>query len=207
MTLSETGESRVRGYLYVLERALRTSLPRDIAADAAREVESHIRERVAQSEPQPDERTALERLLAELGPPLKVAQAYSIEMAMEEAVTTGRAVAVARSVLHMAASGVMGFFGALGLFVGYVLGLSFVAIAVLKPIFPDNVGIFVVNGIPRSLGAQFPRPEGAEVFGGYWIIPLSAMVGLGILLLTHRAARRWISTWMGRRGGKDLVNW
>ena len=41
MQLSETGESRLRGYLYVLERSLKASpVARDIAADAVREVES-----------------------------------------------------------------------------------------------------------------------------------------------------------------------
>ena len=38
MQLSETGESRLRGYLYVLERSLKASpVARDIAADAVRE--------------------------------------------------------------------------------------------------------------------------------------------------------------------------
>ncbi|MGH9196952.1 MAG: HAAS signaling domain-containing protein, partial [Acidimicrobiia bacterium] len=75
MKLSEAGEARLRGYLYVLERSLRTFLPSDVVADAAREVESHIRERLSQSESIQDERTALERILRELGPPLQVAQA------------------------------------------------------------------------------------------------------------------------------------
>ena len=70
MTLSEIGESRVRGYLYVLDKSLRSFLPRDVAADAVREVESHIRERLEQTEPIPDERVAVERVLGELGPPL-----------------------------------------------------------------------------------------------------------------------------------------
>ena len=48
MKISEVGESRVRGYLFVLERSLRTFLPREVVADAAREVESHIRERLDQ---------------------------------------------------------------------------------------------------------------------------------------------------------------
>ncbi len=51
MKLSGVGESRVRGYLYVLERSLRTFLPREVVADAVREVESHIRERLDQIDP------------------------------------------------------------------------------------------------------------------------------------------------------------
>lgn len=81
--------SRVRAHLYVLERSLRTFLPREVVADAVREVESHIRDRVAQVEAMPNEREALECVLTELGPPLRIAQAYAAEQTMEEAAVTG----------------------------------------------------------------------------------------------------------------------
>jgi len=92
MNLSEAGESRVRGYLFMLESSLRTFLRRDVAADAVREVESHIRERVRETEPMPNERDALNQLLEALGPPHRLARAYSAEMAVDEAVETHRIV-------------------------------------------------------------------------------------------------------------------
>ena len=49
MKLTESGESRVRGYLYVFERSLRSFLSPAVAADAVREVESHIRDAVAEA--------------------------------------------------------------------------------------------------------------------------------------------------------------
>jgi hypothetical protein len=64
-------------------------------------------------------------------------------------------------------------------FTGYVIGISFLLLAVLKPIVPANVGLFVVDGIPRSFGALFPPPAGAEVVGGYWVIPICLVLGLG----------------------------
>jgi len=42
VTLTETGEARVNGYLFVLERSLKTFLPADVARDAVREIESHV---------------------------------------------------------------------------------------------------------------------------------------------------------------------
>jgi hypothetical protein len=84
--LSDTGESRVRGYLFVLERSLSLALPREVARDAAREIESHVRERIAAVGASSDERAALEQILAELGPPLRVAQAYWTERTLDEAV-------------------------------------------------------------------------------------------------------------------------
>lgn len=60
--------------------------------------------------------------------------------------------------------------------------------ALLEPIFPNNVGLWLDDGI--SLGAQFPAPPGVAPLGGYWIIPI--FLGIGILVLTHVFARRWI---------------
>lgn len=156
-----------------------------------REIESHVRERVA-TVTSADERGALEAILAELGPPLRVAQAYSTERVIDEAVVTGRVVAVLRAMWSVAITSIGGFFVALGLLVGYAVGLAFMAIAVMKPIFPHNVGLFREGpfGLPTSFGVLFPAPS--EPSGGYWVIPLSIVLGLGCLVLTHRCARRFL---------------
>ena len=190
MTLSETGESRVRGYLYLLDRSLRASVGAGLAADAVREVESHIRERVAESQGLPNEREALEVILTRLGPPGTVARAYSLESIMDEAAIGGRLVAVLRSLFHTAATS-GGFFTAFLLFAGYAMGASGIAIALLKPIFPRNVGVWIDGGL--KIGAQFPAPAG-EPLGGYWIIPIFLVIGLAIFIATHRFARSWIDS-------------
>lgn len=203
MKLSQAGEARIHGYLFLLGRSLRASLPRDVALDALGEIESHIRERVSQTESMPNEAAALERVLNELGAPLRVAQAYSAEFTVDEALATGRLGAMARAVWHLAATTTWGFGVALGLFTGYAVGGSFLLLAVLKPIFPGNVGLFVRNGIPQSFGGQFPAPAGTEVWGGYWLIPFMLAAGLAMLTMTHRWARRLLARWrerMGRNG-------
>lgn len=196
MNLSDAGESRVRGYLYVLERSMRSTVSAPLASDAVREVESHIRDRVAESPGMPNERAALEHILTQLGSPVAVARAYSLEMMMEEAAVGGRFVSVLRSLFHMATASVLAFFGAIVVFVGYALGIAFIFIALLKPVFPGNVGVWMVHGLPVALGAQFPAP--GPPLGGYWIVPISLTLGFGIVLLTHRAARRWIAATRGR---------
>ena len=199
MTLSDIGEARVRGYLFVLERSLRTFLRVEVTSDALREVESHIRERAEQVEAVPDERVALERILTDLGSPLRVAQAYSAEMTLDEAVTTGRVVATFRAVWHMATTSVVGFAWALALFTGLVMGLAFVGLAVLKPFLPNNVGFTYVHGHLTSFGAQSgPLPPGVEVHGGYWLIPACLIAGLALLVGTQRLSRRMLS-WIRAR--------
>jgi uncharacterized membrane protein len=199
MRLSETGESRVRGYVFVLDRSLRSFLPRDVASDAAREVESHIRDRVDQIEAVPDERSAVERILAELGPPLRVAQAYSHEMTLDEAVTTGRFVPVMRAVWHAATTSVVGFLWAWFVLTGWVLGLAFFLVAVIKIVFPNNVGLFLLNGAFYAWGAMIDLPPGIEARPiGYWAVPVFLALGFGILVGTQRASRRILS-WMRSR--------
>jgi len=199
--LSSVGESRIHGYLYVLERSLRTFLPRDTVADAVREIESHLRDRVASAEAAPDERAALERILAALGPPLQVAQAYSAERTIDEAVTTGRLVAVVRAIWQLAFTTMTGFFAALGLLVGYGIGAACFMVAALKPFLPNNVGFWVSDTHPLDFtyGGRFPVPSDAHQVGGYWIIPISIVCGLVIMVLTHRGARRVLAWFRQRR--------
>ena len=197
MILGETGESRLRGYLYVLERSLLLALPREVTKDAVREIESHVRERLTAVPSGGDERAVLEQILAELGPPLRVAQAYSAERTIDEAVVTGRVVAMFRAMWHVAVTSVGGFFAALGLFTGYAIGIGFLIVAIAKPLFPDNVGLWMRDGYPIAFGIQFPR-EGHAV-GGNWVILIGLVFGLSALVLTHRGARRFLAWWQNRR--------
>jgi uncharacterized membrane protein len=201
MKLTDSGESRIRGYLYVFERSLRSFLSPAGAADAVREVESHIRDAVTEAGDVPDERAALERILNRLGPPMRVAQAYSLELVMDEAAATGRLTAVLRSLFHGATTGVMAFFAAFGLFVGYAMGTAFIVCAILKPIVPNNVGVWTKpDGTFVSSGVNFPGVrEGLVFHTTYWIIPGALLIGLVLLLLTHSLARRWIAWFRNRR--------
>lgn len=200
MKLTDAGEARVRGYLFILQRALVSFMPKDMAHDSLREVESHLRERLAMAPEGQDEKAAIEKILAELGPPLKVAQAFAAEITFDEAVTTGRLSPILRA-LWMASTSIGGFFAALALFVGYALGSSFVIMALLKPIFPQNVGIHVRDGIPVAFGAIFPAPPDTHVVGGLILVPFFLFIGALTLALTHGAARAFVAWWRGRLKG------
>jgi hypothetical protein len=121
-------------------------------------------------------------------------------MAVDEALATGRTGAMARALWHLATTTARGFGAVVGLCAGYLAALALLAIAALKPIFPRNVGIFAIDGVPRSMGAMFPAPAGAEVWGGYWVIPIALALGLGLLVAMHSTARRFLGWWRARAG-------
>ena len=201
MQLTDTGESRVHGYLFVLERSLKTFLPADVVRDAVREIESHLRDRIASAGGAPNERVALETILGELGPPLRVAEAYSAERVVDEAVVTGRVVAVLSALWNVGARTVVGFCVALAVSIGYTVGWAFLTVAAMKPIFPRNVGLWAddVTGVPHRFGMEFPAPAGEHDIAGYWIVPVCLVVGILIVRSTHRWARRFLSRWRERR--------
>jgi hypothetical protein len=201
MILTANGESRVNGYLFVLERSLKTFLPPEIVRDAIREIDSHLRERIAGADAAPDERAALERILTDLGPPLRVAQAYSAERTIDEAVITGHFVPMLRAIRFVAGKTFLGFWAALGVLVGYMLAVALFVVALAKPLFPGNVGLWVDNesGIPHDLGIRFPAPVDEHIVGGYWIVPICLVCGLAVLVWTNRLTLRFLRWWRSRR--------
>jgi hypothetical protein len=199
MNLSDDGESRIRGYLFMLESSLRTFLKRDVVADAVREVESHIRERVRETEPMPNERDALNRLLDAIGPPHRLARAYSAELAADEAVSSGRLWPTARAVFALALNTTEGFAVGVALLCGYLLSASCLIVALMKPIFPDNVGVRWVNGEFRGAGWELFLEPGTVITHGWWVMAICAVVGSLMLWLTHRGTRRYLRRVSERR--------
>ena len=83
---------------------------------------------------------------------------------------------------------------------GDLMGFGFLS-AALKPVFPRTSG-WVKDGVRGSflrLAADFSAPSNWHVVGGYWVIPLCLFIGLGLLVLTHRGARRFLAGWRSRR--------
>jgi len=152
----------------------------------------------------PDERAALEKILSELGPPYRVAQAYSVERTLDEAVVTGRIVAILRAVWHVAMSGLSGFFAGLALLSGHLIGAAFLILGILKPVFPGNIGLWVnddsaLKGFDLSwrLGAG-PGVRHDHLAGGYWVIPICLIAGFGLLFFSQRGARKFLGWWRRR---------
>ena len=209
MDLSEAGEARLNGYLFVLDRTLKTVLPPDVVRDAVREIESHLRERIGAVKAFPDERTSLEQIIGELGSPQRVAQAYSAERTLDEAVTTGRLVPIVLAMWHLAVTTVAGFFTAIFTLSGYFIGFMLLAIAALKPIFPEHVGFWSRdgwNGLPTNLQIRFALQPNEHAAGGYWVIPFCLFFGLVLLVASYRGSRGFLKWWRKRHSSRALAS-
>ena len=61
---------------------------------------------------------------------------------------------------------------------------TFLLTAALKHVLPDNVGLFVRNGVPIGFGVEFPIAAGVEVGGGSGVIPSPRRLALPSWRLT-----------------------
>jgi hypothetical protein len=68
---------------------------------------------------------------------------------------------------------------------GYGFALGFIVSAVMKPIFPDHVGLWTDHGV--TLGIRETAQQGDLL--GWWIIPIGLILGTIFLIATTRLLR------------------
>ena len=205
MILSDVGESRVNGYLYVLERSLATFLPATVVRDAVREIESHLRERIDAVGSVADERATLEQILRESGrccasrrrTPLSARSTRRWSPAAsshrprllaprchERGWLSGRARPVRR--LHLRPR-----------------------VSRDRPAEADlSQQRRVLERERRRELSDQPRDRFATdemPAGGYWVIPIGLFLGLGLLVLLQRGARRFLAWWRERSANKQCL--
>ena len=106
-----------------------------------------------------------------------------------------------RAIRQVAGKTAAGFWAAVGVSIGYTLVVGLLTMAVAKPLFPENVGLWVYNdsGIPHDLGMRFPAPANEHVGGGYWVVPIFLILGVAALVWTNRLTQRFLRWWRKRR--------
>jgi uncharacterized membrane protein len=152
------------------------------------EIRSHLEDRLSQG---------ASDILAGFSDPGAYAAAFMQERALASAVAQGTSWAIGGALLRGART--LGWwYTVLVLGLLHVYGLVFLALALAKPIFPRNVGLFVhrrPSGTALSFGGIFGEDlsDTTEILG-WWAIPI--LVLLGVLALwganrTLRALGRW----------------
>jgi hypothetical protein len=181
MADAETAREVIDVYLAQVGRQLRGLSDLEVAEITA-ELKSHILERAAEQGPLTP--ASAEAAIQGLGPVRELARGYAtarITARVDERRSPWQVIRTAGRLMAVSTIGLVIFLGSL---VGYMLAFGFFAIAVLKPLFPDQVGFWTSADGDFSLGLQ-PHTEGQEHLG-WSIIPLCLVLGGACLYLTWR---------------------
>jgi hypothetical protein len=158
-----------------------------------REISAHIRDSVEETG------ASLETVLSRLGPADQLAAQYRDGLLITNASRSISPLKLMRGALRLATKGVSGVIVFFVGMIGYAFGGGMVLSGMLKPILPDNTGMWVQDGHLVAYGTQFPRfvPPAHEVLG-LWYIPIMLTLGSLTLLATTfiirnslRISQRW----------------
>ena len=169
-----TTESQINDYLARLRAAL-TSMTVSEREDIVEEIRMHIRERIG------DAQTSLDAVLAGLGPANELAQQYRTGLLVQRASTSISPILILRATLRWATTCVEGCCVFMIAIFGYAMGVGFLLLALMKPLFPANTGLWVgPNEFNFSfrMGATMTNPAAPvhEVLG-WWLIPVCLVIG------------------------------
>jgi len=178
-----TPETDVNDYLAQLRQAL-NGMTLSEREDIVEEIHMHIRERLD------DPAAKLDAVLAGLGPAYELAQQYRTGVLVQRASRSISPVVILRAALRWATTGVEGFVVFVIALVGYFTGAGFLLLALAKPLFPANTGLWVGSGqfafsvYPDSVLASFHPP--LHDILGWWLIPVCLTIGALVMAGTTK---------------------
>src|SRR5262249_30132593 len=133
--------------------------------------------------------SAVDDALKGFGPARELAGLYLAERMAERVEARRSPLLILKTVWRLGGLSMRAFFTFLVSLVGYVTGAGFLACAALKPVMPSKVGLWVSNDdkledLTFSFGIT--NHPGVHDVLGWWIIPVSLVLGLLCLWLTWR---------------------
>jgi hypothetical protein len=174
----------IESYFAALSTRL-SDLPRAKREEIVRELRAHVLDRLEQISAPTDGdcRTVLDAL----GAPEEIARQYRVELLLKRSAWRISPWSMLRTLFRWTLTGVQGYIVFVIALLGYTLGAGFYLTALLKPLFPDHVGLFISeDGLNL---ARFPGPPpGVDLLGPFYI-PVAVFVGFLVTLLTTLAIR------------------
>ncbi len=192
MILSEASQKVVDDYLAALRRQLRDLMEEDMN-DIVEEIRAHILDKTtASADP-----AQVEQTLVALGTPAELADRYRTEELLKRAQLSPSRTQVLHRILRATVLSVIALIVFVVSGLGYCVGGVLVVIGLLKAFFPRQAGLnidYVPNhSFSAGFGAGSPHTADHDPIG-LWLIPISLLLGSGILFLTFR-----LGTWTMRR--------
>lgn len=191
--LSSEVKNLIGEYLIKLKEVLRP-LPEKEREEIVLEIKGHIEEKLAQSLREGDETDVLKNILNRLGKPEEYASEYVTDYLLSRGIEQKSVSKIFQGLFRWGCSTLIGFFYAFFFFVSYLVSISFVFIGVMRPIFPESVGLFLKEGSLKGFGfftsASFD--SNTQEILGYWVIPISLFIGIIWFILTSWLLKKTI---------------
>jgi hypothetical protein len=177
---------QIDNYLGKLRQCL-PNMPVEDREEIVREISVHIRE--CAQEPA----SSIDEILQRLGSPESLASQYGHDLLIRHASRSFSPVLILRALLALAKRGLQGFALFLGALVGYGAGGALLLTAILKPIFPRQIGLWVGPGV-FNFGGHEPRySDSVHEVLGHWYIPVALWLGCSLICLTTFGIRRYLN--------------
>lgn len=157
-------------YLNRLERALHL-VPQNERSAIITEISGHIAERSLKPN------VSIPEILKDLGEPHDLARAYVEQYMLTDALQRSTPGPLLLAILDRATRSSIAFSIGLGGVISYTFALSFTAIAILKPILPQNVGLWWGERA-SNFGFFSSPPEHTSELLGLWITPISLVAAV-----------------------------
>jgi uncharacterized membrane protein len=170
-------------YLSRLRTAL-AGLPAPEVEEILREFHSHILEREEANQ------SNLQGIFGKLGSPEDIAALYRTDALVARARLTFSPLLMLRAASRVATKSFLGFVSLMIALFGYLTGAAFLWCAVMKPIWPQRIGLWVSDH-RFSMGDMVDRGAHAQELLGWWIIPIGLVCGVVLILLTTLLLR-WL---------------
>ncbi len=180
---------QIERYLLRFRLAL-TGVPNSDKEDIVSEIRSHIVERLEDTSRPLEE--VVDQTLSALGAPELLATRYHTEGLLQRAQTSMSPLLLLRATMRWAMTGIRGFFAFWVLFVGYFAAAAFYLCAILKPFFPDNVGLFW-GPYSYGFGIRVPGDPHSTELLGMWFPPVALALGCLCIIGTTKFVRWMIS--------------
>jgi hypothetical protein len=153
------------------------------------DLEMHLRDSLANGDSGGDEADRMAHALDRLGRPIEYLRPLLAESYLDRASSTYNPVTIGKGLFHTLLSGSGKVLAGAGFALGYLTLAIFVAIALSKPFWPDNVGVFRFPDGEIAVGIVSDTAGAQELIGG-WAIPIAlGLAALTYILLT-KALRR-----------------